>query len=119
MKSAKSLTIPILKNMKISSITTIPSGRKNTDFLNILRILPCGCARAAIIARARDIYGRVGIHEIITATAAVKKAIKQSPDVDDLTQIALQEGMRTLRMDGVTKILQGITDYEQVSRVCL
>ena len=64
-------------------------------------------------------YGRVGIHEIITATAAVKKAIKQSPDVDDLTQIALQEGMRTLRMDGVTKILQGITDYEQVSRVCL
>jgi len=49
----------------------------------------------------------------------VKKAIKQNPDVDHLTDIALEEGMRTLRMDGVMKILQGITDFDQVSRVCL
>jgi len=64
-------------------------------------------------------YGRIAIHEIIVASENVKKAIRQNPDIDNLLEIALQEGMRTLRMDGVTKILAGITDYEQVSRVCL
>ncbi|MGV8058172.1 MAG: ATPase, T2SS/T4P/T4SS family [Smithellaceae bacterium] len=64
-------------------------------------------------------HGRIGIHEIIVASDAMKKAIKQNPDIDNLMAIALSEGMRTLRMDGITKILEGITDYDQVSRVCL
>lgn len=64
-------------------------------------------------------YGRVGIHEIIVASENVKKAIRQNPDIETLIEIALSEGMRTLRMDGITKILSGITDFNQVSRVCL
>jgi type II secretory ATPase GspE/PulE/Tfp pilus assembly ATPase PilB-like protein len=64
-------------------------------------------------------HGRVAIHEIIVASEAVKKSIRQNPDVDHLIEVALAEGMRTLRMDGVTKILEGITDFDQVSRVCL
>ena len=64
-------------------------------------------------------YGRIAIHEIIEASAPVKKAISQSTDVENLTDVALMNGMRTLRMDGVLKILEGITDYDQVSRVCL
>lgn len=63
--------------------------------------------------------GRVAIHEIIVASDAVKKAIRQNPDVENLIEVALTEGMRTLRMDGVMKILEGVTDFDQVSRVCL
>lgn len=63
--------------------------------------------------------GRVAIHEIIVASDAVKKAIRQNPDVENLIEVALMEGMRTLRMDGVMKILEGVTDFDQVSRVCL
>lgn len=63
--------------------------------------------------------GRVAIHEIIVASDAVKKAIRQNPDIENLIEVALVDGMRTLRMDGVMKILEGITDFDQVSRVCL
>ncbi len=64
-------------------------------------------------------YGRVALHEIMVATANVKKAIRHNENVEDLKEVALKDGMRTLQMDGVLKILQGITDFGQVKRVCL
>jgi type II secretory ATPase GspE/PulE/Tfp pilus assembly ATPase PilB-like protein len=33
--------------------------------------------------------------------------------------IALDEGMRTLKQDGIEKVLQGITDLHQVRAVCI
>jgi type II secretory ATPase GspE/PulE/Tfp pilus assembly ATPase PilB-like protein len=33
--------------------------------------------------------------------------------------VCLEEGMRTLKMDGVEKVLQGITDMPQVRAVCI
>jgi len=74
-----------------------------------------GCSHC----EGRGYYGRIALHEIIVASASIKKALRQNIDVGNLTELALMEGMRTLRMDGVMKILEGITDYEQVSRVCL
>ena len=32
---------------------------------------------------------------------------------------ALEEGMRTLKQDGIEKVLQGITDIQQVRSVCI
>jgi type II secretory ATPase GspE/PulE/Tfp pilus assembly ATPase PilB-like protein len=64
-------------------------------------------------------YDRIPIHEIIVATADIKTAIRHNTDADELKNVALREGMRTLRMDGVMKIMQGMTDFEQVKRVCL
>jgi type II secretory ATPase GspE/PulE/Tfp pilus assembly ATPase PilB-like protein len=32
---------------------------------------------------------------------------------------ALEEGMRTLKMDGIEKVLQGATDFGQVRAVCI
>jgi type II secretory ATPase GspE/PulE/Tfp pilus assembly ATPase PilB-like protein len=64
-------------------------------------------------------YGRIALHEIIVATENVKKAIRRQLDADKLKKVALSDGMRTLRMDGVMKIMQGFTDFEQVKQVCL
>ncbi len=63
--------------------------------------------------------GRIAVHEIIEASDTIRTAIRQNPDVDHIIDMALAEGMRTLRMDGVVKIFEGITDFKQVSRVCL
>ena len=49
----------------------------------------------------------------------VKDAVKKSTGVEHLRELAIEEGMRTLRMDGILKVFQGITDYEQVNKVCL
>lgn len=61
---------------------------------------------------------RIAIHELAIATDNMKRAIKEKSNADDLKKIALQEGMKTLIMDGVQKILKGATDLSQVIKVC-
>ena len=63
--------------------------------------------------------GRIAFHELLLGTKMVKDAVKKSTGVEHLRELAIEEGMRTLRMDGILKVFQGITDYEQVNKVCL
>ncbi|MGA9108978.1 MAG: GspE/PulE family protein [Smithella sp.] len=63
--------------------------------------------------------GRIAFHELLAGTKKVKDYIKKSTGVEQLRDLAIEEGMRTLRMDGIMKVFQGITDYEQVNKVCM
>ncbi|MCW5618852.1 MAG: type II/IV secretion system protein, partial [Nitrosomonas sp.] len=63
--------------------------------------------------------GRVGLHELLTASDALKKNIQERARVADMLVTALSEGMRTLKQDGIEKVLQGITDIHQVRVVCI
>jgi type II secretory ATPase GspE/PulE/Tfp pilus assembly ATPase PilB-like protein len=63
--------------------------------------------------------GRVGLHELLTASDALKKNIQERARVADMLVTALSEGMRTLKQDGIEKVLQGITDIHQVRIVCI
>lgn len=63
--------------------------------------------------------GRVGLHELMTATDALKKNIQERARVADMLVTALGDGMRTLKQDGIEKVLQGVTDIHQVRVVCI
>jgi len=63
--------------------------------------------------------GRVGLHELLLGTDSVKKHIQEHARVAEILATALQEGMRTLKQDGIEKVLQGITDIHQVRAVCI
>jgi type II secretory ATPase GspE/PulE/Tfp pilus assembly ATPase PilB-like protein len=63
--------------------------------------------------------GRVGLHELLLASDIIKKLIQEHARVAEILAVALEEGMRTLKMDGVEKVLQGITDMPQVRAVCI
>jgi type II secretory ATPase GspE/PulE/Tfp pilus assembly ATPase PilB-like protein len=63
--------------------------------------------------------GRVGLHELLLGTDTVKKHIQEHARVAEILATALQEGMRTLKQDGIEKVLQGITDIHQVRAVCI
>ena len=63
--------------------------------------------------------GRVGLHELLIATDALKKNIQEHARVAEMLVTALGDGMRTLKQDGVEKVLQGITDMQQVRTVCI
>lgn len=63
--------------------------------------------------------GRTGLHELLIGTDRLKKAIQEHARVAELFAIALDEGMRTLKMDGIEKVLLGITDIQQVRAVCI
>ena len=63
--------------------------------------------------------GRVGLHELLIATDTLKKNIQEHARVAEMLVTALGEGMRTLKQDGVEKVLQGITNMLQVRTVCI
>jgi len=63
--------------------------------------------------------GRVGLHELLIGTDRIKKDIQEHARVAQMFSTALEEGMRTLKQDGIEKVLQGITDIQQVRAVCI
>ncbi len=63
--------------------------------------------------------GRVGLHELLVGTDTIKKNIQEHARVAEIFATALNEGMRTLRQDGIEKVLSGITDIYQVRVVCI
>lgn len=63
--------------------------------------------------------GRTGIHELLIAGDTIKRQIVESAPVADILTTAINEGMRTLKQDGIEKVLQGVTDLLQVRKVCM
>ncbi|HEX7557813.1 MAG TPA: GspE/PulE family protein, partial [Usitatibacter sp.] len=63
--------------------------------------------------------GRVGLHELLIGTDPVKKLIQEHARVAELVATALDEGMRTLKQDGMEKVLLGMTDMACVRAVCI
>ncbi len=63
--------------------------------------------------------GRVGLHELMVATERVKKLIQEKGRVSDIFTTSVEDGMSTLKMDGMEKVLMGVTDMKQVRTVCI
>ncbi len=76
---------------------------------------PVGCDKCS----GTGYRGRVGLHELLIGTDPIKKAIQEHARVAELFALALEEGMRTLKQDGMEKVLSGITDMHQVRAVCI
>jgi type II secretory ATPase GspE/PulE/Tfp pilus assembly ATPase PilB-like protein len=63
--------------------------------------------------------GRVGLHELLVADDEIKRLIQERARVADIFVAAVAGGMRTLKMDGMEKIMMGLTDLKQVRSVCI
>ena len=63
--------------------------------------------------------GRIGLYELMEGTAALKRNIQDRARVSTMLATALEDGMRTLKQDGIEKVLKGITDIKQVRSVCI
>ena len=61
--------------------------------------------------------GRAGIFEIMVLTERLKSLILKTFDSNRIKNEAVQQKMRTLRQDGMQKVLQGVTTIEEVLRV--
>jgi type II secretory ATPase GspE/PulE/Tfp pilus assembly ATPase PilB-like protein len=62
--------------------------------------------------------GRVGLHELLLADATVKRLIQTRATVSEIKAAAVAAGMRSLKQNGIEKVLQGLTDIHQVRAVC-
>lgn len=61
--------------------------------------------------------GRIGLHELLVATDEVKSHIRAREQSQELFHTATTQGMTTLVQDGILKVLEGWTDYNQVKAV--
>ncbi len=61
--------------------------------------------------------GRIALHELLVTTPAIRKLIHSHATAEEIATLAISEGMRTLRQDGIEKVLQGRTNAPQVRAV--
>lgn len=61
--------------------------------------------------------GRVGIHEVMKVSPAIKELIMKGATSDDIEAQSKKEGMMTMIEDGIFKAVQGMTSIEEILRV--
>jgi type II secretory ATPase GspE/PulE/Tfp pilus assembly ATPase PilB-like protein len=62
-------------------------------------------------------HSRLGLHELMIVTPTIKHLIQTRSVASELLDGALEAGMKTLKQDGITKVLKGYTDIGQVRAV--
>jgi len=76
---------------------------------------PAGCKKC----NNTGYKGRMGVHELMTGSDAVKKAVQRRAPIDELREIALEQGMRTLLQDALAKAIQGHCDIKQARAIAV
>ncbi|OGA55763.1 MAG: secretion system protein E [Betaproteobacteria bacterium RIFCSPLOWO2_12_FULL_65_14] len=76
---------------------------------------PVGCDKCG----GSGLKGRCGLHELLIANDKLKKLIQEHARVAEILAQALEDGMRTLKQDGMEKCLSGVTHIKEVRSVCI
>jgi type IV pilus assembly protein PilB len=78
--------------------------------------LPFFKGRGCDSCNGSGLKGRQGIYEVMSMSPQIRKLIMQNAGAQEIKDAALENGMLTLRMDGLLKVMKGITTMEQVIR---
>ncbi len=70
---------------------------------------PVGCAQCH-----KGFAGRTGIFQVMPVSAAMQQLVLQQAGIQEMDQQARLEGVKSLRMAGLRKVLQGITSLDEV-----
>jgi len=63
--------------------------------------------------------GRVALYEVMRFTDQLKEMVLQGASTAELKAAAIKQGMSTLRMSGIRKVLNGMTSTEEILRVTM
>jgi type IV pilus assembly protein PilB len=61
--------------------------------------------------------GRIAIHEVMAVTEDIERLAVARASSAEISRLAVQQGMSTLRQDGWAKVLAGLTSIEEILRV--
>jgi len=82
---------------------------------NLTLYRPAGCDRC----NNTGYRGRMGIHELLVASDTIKSLIQSRAPMSEIRDQAIEEGMTTLKQDGIEKIFEGYCDLIEVRKVCI
>ncbi len=74
---------------------------------------PVGCDKC----NSTGYKGRIGIFEAIKTDEAIEKIIPGNPSEHEIKKVARGQGILSMRQDGMVKIINGITSFEEVQSV--
>jgi type IV pilus assembly protein PilB len=74
---------------------------------------PVGCSRCG----KTGYRGRMGLYEVMPVTEEIERLTVESRSSDDIRRVAVEQGMVTLRQDGLEKVVAGQTSLEEIFRV--
>jgi type IV pilus assembly protein PilB len=74
---------------------------------------PHGCPRCV----QSGYKGRVGLYEVMTVTDEIRKLALARATGPEIAEVAVRQGMRLLRDDGIEKVRNGLTSIAEVVRV--
>ncbi len=74
---------------------------------------PVGCRRCG----GSGYRGRAGIYEVMSVSSEIRRLALERRPADDVRDMAVREGMRRLRDDGLEKVRRGTTSIAEVARV--
>jgi type IV pilus assembly protein PilB len=72
-----------------------------------------GCSRCG----GSGFKGRVGIYEVMTLSDEIRSLAIQRASSEEIMKVAVMQGMRPLRDDGLEKVRQGVTSISEIARV--
>ncbi|MDY0132407.1 MAG: GspE/PulE family protein [Desulforegulaceae bacterium] len=76
---------------------------------------PNGCQKC----NQTGYLGRTGLHELLLGSDKLKKLIQRQSLMEELKNQGIEDGMTTLKQDGIDKVFQGKCDLIQVRKVCI
>jgi type II secretory ATPase GspE/PulE/Tfp pilus assembly ATPase PilB-like protein len=74
-------------------------------------------AKACANCNGTGYKGQVGIFEILQPNEAIIKSVLAKTTVGEIQRLATEAGMVTLKQDGISKVIAGITSLSEVERV--
>jgi type IV pilus assembly protein PilB len=61
--------------------------------------------------------GRLALHEVMSVTEEIERLTVERASAFEIGRVACEQGMRTLRLDGMDKVRGGTTSLEEILRV--
>ncbi len=83
------------------------------DYKDVEWVKGTGCVHC----RDTGYFGRTGIFELLAVTPEIRRLIFENASQDEIRDLAIEQGMETLRIHGVSKAKRGITTMAEVIRV--
>lgn len=71
-------------------------------------------AKGCVHCADTGLKGRVGLHELMSSSTEIRQLVQHRARPRELQAAAIIEGMRTLRQDGIEKVLAGLTTLAEV-----
>jgi type IV pilus assembly protein PilB len=75
---------------------------------------PVGCKHCS----GSGYRGRIGIYEVMSVSAEIRALALERRSADEILEMAIVQGMRRLKDDGLDKVKQGRTSIAEIARVC-